>query len=74
MNVVEVYNTVNKYVKYLRKKYGDNIEYIEAYDGKLIIQFKREYLENKIAEKLTSDIIRRILNTIWGGGVTTNDK
>ena len=66
MNVVDVYNTINNYIIKLRKKYGDNIEYIEAYDGRIIVHFKKEYLEKKITDKLTDDIVRRILNTIWG--------
>ena len=66
MNVVDVYNTINNYITKLRKKYGDNIEYIEAYDGRIIVHFKKEYLEKKITDKLTDDIVRRILKIIWG--------
>ena len=75
MNAVDVYNTVNEYLIHLRNdRYGDNIEYIEAYDGRIIVHFKREYLEKKITDKLTVDIARRILNIIWGTGVTNDGR
>lgn len=73
MNVVKGYNIVIKCVKHLRKKCGDNIEYIEVYDGKLTIQFKREYCENKNAEKSNFDTVRSVLNATWGTGVTKEE-
>lgn len=68
MNAGDVYNTINEYLIHLRNdRYGDKIEYIEAYDGKIIIHFKKEYVEAKIAEMLISDLIQAISKTIWGG-------
>ena len=66
MNAVEVYNTVSNYLTDLRNKYGDNIEYLEAYDGKIIVHFKKEYLEEEIARRLLNDIVDRISKTVWG--------
>ncbi len=66
MTLVDIYNTINKYLKDLKRTYGDNIKYIEAYDGKIIIHFKRDYVEEKIAEMLISDLIQAISKTIWG--------
>lgn len=66
MNAVEVYNTINKYLADLKTTYGDNIEYIEAYDGNIIIYFKRDYVEENIAEMLISDLTQAISKTIWG--------
>lgn len=66
MNVVEVYNTINNYLTDLKNTYGDNIECIEVYDGKITVHFKRDYVEEKIAEMLISDLIQAISKTIWG--------
>lgn len=66
MNAVEVCNTINKYLADLKIIYGDNIEYIEAYDGKITVHFKKDYVDEKIAEMLISDLIQAISKTIWG--------
>lgn len=66
MNAIEVYNTINKFLEDLKNTYGVNIEYIEVYDGKITVHFKREFVEEKIAEMLLSDLIQAISKTIWG--------
>lgn len=73
MNAVDLYNTISKYFTDLRNTYGDNIESVEAYDGKIIVHFKKEYLEEEIARRLLNDIVDRITKTIWGGGITNEN-
>lgn len=66
MNAVEVCNTVANYLTDLRNKFGDNIDYIKAYDGKITVYFKKEYVEEKITEELTRDLVKRLINTVIG--------
>lgn len=67
MNAVEVYNTINKYLEGLRNTYGDNIKYIEAYDGKIIIYFKKDYVEEKNCRSVLKDFINKLFGSaIWG--------
>lgn len=66
MNAVEVYNTTNNYLTDLINTYGDDIEYLEAYDGKIIVHFKKDYVEEKIAEAFLKDFIDKFFDNVMG--------
>ena len=66
MTIPELYDTVKNLLLEIDKEYGDNVEYVEAYDGQIIIHFKSEYVEEEIANHFMRDFVQIVSKTIFG--------
>jgi hypothetical protein len=64
MTLIDIRNTLNSCFKDLENTYGDNIDFLEVYDGKIIVHFKKDYIEEKIAEvylEIVINVIKKVM-------------